>query len=128
MEYLINPLYWSLLYDPSVFKANEFRSYIGPYMNHLAPMVLLNLELIMNRFYFNSDENLRHIILMGLVYIIINYSGTLIMGRPIYFFLNYEDYTTAIVLANILLFLIFIYLSLCWVNNTLKFRMLKNDK
>jgi hypothetical protein len=58
MEFVINPIYWSLLYEPELFDPSVFASYKGPYMNHFAPLLFLNIELWMNGFTFNCPDTL----------------------------------------------------------------------
>lgn len=120
MEYVINPLYWSLLYKPDEFDPYTFHSYIGPYMNHFVPWFLLNIEWYLNGFHFNSPQTLYLIISKGFLYLFVNYLGSLSLGRPVYYFLNYENYKSAIIIINILFLKSFIYLALSWLTNLLK--------
>jgi hypothetical protein len=89
MEYVINPLYWTLLYDPRNFNELTWEAYRGPYFNHFFPFVLLNIEWVLNGFHFNYYQTLRHFIVVGCVYFFMNFMGYLHLGKPIYFFLNY---------------------------------------
>lgn len=128
MEYVINPLYWTLLYEPENFDPSSFVSYRGPYMNHFAPFLLLNIEWWMNGFHWNCPKTIKYIAYFSPFYLTLNYCGTIIMGKPMYFFLNFENYKSVIICLNILILKIFIYIALSWINNFVKskhFTMLK---
>lgn len=89
MEYVINPLYWALLYEPENFDPYSFVSYRGPYMNHFVPFLLLNIEWWMNGFHWNCPKTIKYIAIFSPIYLTLNYLGTVYMGRPFYFFLSF---------------------------------------
>ncbi|CDW81891.1 UNKNOWN [Stylonychia lemnae] len=57
MEYLINLLYWTLIYEQKQIEFWKPETYRGPFINHLFPFLLLNFELILNGIEFNYKKN-----------------------------------------------------------------------
>ena len=117
MEYLINVLYWKLLYDPNMINFNDFTTLRGPFLNHLMPFIFLNLEMILNGFTFDFSSNFRHFIKLVFVYLFMNLLGSIYLGSPVYYFLRFDELKTILVIAVILVIQISIYICLSIVNN-----------
>jgi hypothetical protein len=102
MEFVINPIYWSLLYEPELFDPSVFSSYKGPYMNHFVPLLFLNIEWWMNGFTFNCPDTLKLFVFEAFMYCATNYMGSWVMGYPIYYFLTFNNTKSAIVIGGII--------------------------
>lgn len=120
MEYVINPLYWSLLYEPQAFDPSQLVSYRGPYMNHFIPWIYLNIEWWLNGFQFNLPGTMHVFFCEGILYAAVNYTGMIITGHPIYFFITFEDMRTVIVFSAIVVMQLIIYFCLTLINNYYK--------
>jgi len=89
MEYLINALYWALLFEPEKLNPEIWATYRGPFINHLTPFILLNIELFLNGCHFNYPGNLKYFIAVTFTYLFVNMFVTFYYGVPVYYFLNY---------------------------------------
>lgn len=103
MEYLINVLYWKLLFDPTVIVYTDPASIRGPFLNHLLPFILLNVEMLLNGFHFNFPNNTKYFSALILVYLIMNICGTFYQGAPVYYFITYDSPRTIVILLGILM-------------------------
>lgn len=118
MEYLINILYWTLLFDRStIFDFWSPDTYRGPILNHLLPFVLLNIELMLSGLIFDHSKNYRYFLYLLVVYCSFNYFGFLYQGAPVYYFLNYNDSKTVIIIFSILILQTTLYLIVATLNN-----------
>jgi hypothetical protein len=104
MEYIINTLYWALIYKAENFPIWTLETIRGPYFNHLFPFVILNIEWLLNGFHFNSKQTLRYFTIMGFTFFTVNYTGSIYQGKPVYDFLNYKKPQTFLVIIGIMLF------------------------
>lgn len=120
MEYVINPLYWSLIYEPELFDPSKLVSYRGPYMNHFVPWIYLNIEWWLNGFQFNLPGTLHVFFFEALVYTTVNYIGIQVMGHPIYYFLTFNDFKTVVIFFAIVVMQIMIYFCITVINNYYK--------
>lgn len=131
MEYLINIIYWSLLFDRQiVMDIWQPHTYRGPVINHLLPFLLLNTELILSGIVFNHTQNMRYYAYMFSAYGIINYLGCKYMGQPVYYFLPFNDIKTVLTITTILLLQTFVYISVATLNNQVlkKFLIVQESK
>lgn len=120
MEYVINPLYWTLIYNPALFDASKLSTYRGPYCNHFVPWFYLNIEWQMNGFAFNMPSTKHYFIYLTIVYSIVNFVSTMILGYPIYHFLTYSSPKDALIIIGVAVMLFSIYTCLTLINNYLK--------
>ena len=119
MEYCINPLYWSLLYDSTLLLPGVWSTYRGPFCNHLMPFVLLNIEWLVNGFHFHYYQTRRYLIILTFTYFSANLMGSIVMGEPIYYFVNYSNPKTFIIIIGIIVYQSYMYLALSYVNNSI---------
>lgn len=76
MEYMINILYWKLLFNSSLINIWDPTTFRGPFLNHFLPWVLLNIELLISDFHFKYPYNLRYFTVLIPGYILMNLYGT----------------------------------------------------
>lgn len=117
MEYVINPLYWTLIYDHSKFDPWVWSTYRGPYINHLLPFILLNIEWMLNGFHFNYPHSWRHVTAITSVYVILNYCGSMYLGKPLYTFVNWQNPMTFLIILCIMIYQYFIFTTISYINN-----------
>eukprot|EP00347_Sterkiella_histriomuscorum_P001045 403373549 len=89
MEYLINILYWSLLFD----------------------------QLIMSGIMFNYTKKIRYYSYMFFIYGFVNYAGFCYLGQPVYYFLPFNDFKTIFIIFTILILQTTVYITLATFNN-----------
>ena len=92
-------VYWGILHAKIKEEYEGYRL-LHMYFVHSFPAV--SLLLILKTIHFNLYENhWAFLVMFGLIYAPINYFETKARGKPIYFFLTWEDYNSAIVLLCI---------------------------
>mmetsp|Transcript_38077 Transcript_38077/g.58106 ORF Transcript_38077/g.58106 Transcript_38077/m.58106 type:complete len:80 (+) Transcript_38077:608-847(+) len=67
-----------------------------------------------------SKRLLRIILFAGVVYSVINYIGTTLRGRPLYDFLDWQDWKSPVVIVALLSGISGIYMVMCKIDKAMK--------
>lgn len=76
----------------------DYKNYLwwNKVLCHSTPFLSSLINVIISRLVF-VPGHLLYMFVIGVFYLITNYYGTLGWGKPIYFFLTWEDYTSVII-------------------------------
>ena len=108
-------LYWSLIHRKTIVK---YKNDGGPYVRVVCQYAVHSIPAIVglaNTIITNSLMSARlipPIVGIGVIYMLVNFITVKMSGEPIYDFLTWEDWTSALIATLLLLGFVFIYLIL----------------
>jgi len=120
-EFIIITIYWSLLHSEIVKYAEKiaetdpthaYHYYLLNVFVHIVPGISILLNVIISKIIF-VPYHLKYVLLYGMVYCFVNYSGTIIMGEPLYYFLTWEDYWSIVICVAITIPNAIVYYFFC---------------
>ena len=108
---MVTVVYWSLLKDEVLAKhAGNLPFYINSILVHSVPLVATFANFCVTDIVFKPSHCMVYVPI-GIIYSYLNYHSTVTTGIPVYWFLDWKDYRSSLIVmilltANILFFLI----------------------
>ena len=123
---IVMVVYWSVLWrkdlDKCKLETNEWYAlyfYWHKILIHSAPAVGVIVNTILTRGIVIPGHSL-YMIIVGVIYLPINYFGTMIRNEPLYHFMPWHDYKTLVIGLTIFCFAALIQQCFCWLTITFK--------
>jgi hypothetical protein len=124
MNLIVLTFYWGIIHQVEI----DLYSGLGRfhmYAVHSFPAIaflinFLNTDIVV------YDGHMKGLSMFGLIYSSINAYNTITTGKPIYFFLTWEDYTSPLIVLGIYVTFVLVYKSVAELTRAIKPWMLKN--
>ena len=119
MNLLIFTVYWVMLSESVVagYKAKgESLNVLHSYWVHTAPILANLVNFLITDIAFKP----MHVLFtfpIGIGYSYINYSSTISTGKPVYWFLDWKDITSPLIMTGFTFGCVFFYLFMCWLTS-----------
>jgi hypothetical protein len=114
-------VYWAALYKEDLKELNDFEDedykfylFWHKTLSHILPFVSSVIHAWLSRAVYIPGHSI-YMITMGVLYLFTNYYGTLLRGKPLYFFMTWNDYTTIIIGLIIFVFGAGVQQLICYV-------------
>mmetsp|Transcript_844 Transcript_844/g.885 ORF Transcript_844/g.885 Transcript_844/m.885 type:complete len:150 (-) Transcript_844:33-482(-) len=122
MNIIVTVVYFSLLHD-EVHAIFEGQPFVQVHMKiiHLAPLLTSFVNFYLTDIVF-IRRHYKALVAFGTMYLTINFIGTKMIGKPLYSFLTWKDYTSILISAAILLLGVIFFNVLVQITQLIKQR------
>ena len=101
-------VYWSVLHNEIIDRFEGYRK-LHMYLVHIFPTIAYVLNARMTEFELDAGH-WKLFVPLGILYAIVNYFETQRLGRPLYWFMTWQDWTTPVIAIGLQ-----IAFSLLWI-------------
>ena len=124
MNLIVLTFYWGIIHSVEIDLYSGLSRY-HMYAVHSFPAIaffinFLNTDIVV------YDGHMKGLSIFGLIYSATNAYNTITTGKPIYFFLTWEDYTSPLIVLGIYATFVLVYKSIAKLTRAVKPWMLKN--
>lgn len=98
---------------------NDYIVYLVIVYIHIWPALAVFLNVILSKTLF-IYSHYRYLTVVGIIYMIANFIGTKISGKPLYPFMPWTDISTLFVAIGLLLMGLVLYFTVCFLVNKSK--------
>ncbi|CDW79984.1 UNKNOWN [Stylonychia lemnae] len=135
-QFIIITIYWTTIhikvieYTEELAKTDPNHAYYYYQLmiyKHFLPGLCALLNVIISEIIF-VPYHLKYMIVYGMVYCLVNYTCTKILGGPLYHFLTWEDYWSIVICVGITIPNALVYYVFCKIIRFLRLKPLNIDK
>ena len=122
LNLIIVCIYWTLIYKTDISRPEiqaSWARWIQAHLLHTVPLIATIWSFRKTEAVLNASH-WKGLIPFALVYSYANYRATVFAGRPLYWFLAWEDWTTAPVVITLFLFGVAVFVGVARMTVSLK--------
>mmetsp|Transcript_6240 Transcript_6240/g.8343 ORF Transcript_6240/g.8343 Transcript_6240/m.8343 type:complete len:132 (-) Transcript_6240:103-498(-) len=122
MNLLVVAVYWSVLYDKQVVRytaSKEFLNITHSIVIHSVPLIANIANFLVTDIVVKASHALV-LFPIGLVYSYHNYSSTVRTGQPVYWFLDWQDNTSAIIVTSMTFGCALFFIFMSWLSKKVR--------
>lgn len=120
MNFITMVVFWSVLFNQALIECNNHPGRINNvYYAHLVPGISVLINFIISDAVIRASH-VKIILPISAVYGYVNYLEVKSLGRPLYWFLTWEDMTSVYIYLGLMVFFSFVYIGLAKLTKALK--------
>ena len=119
---MVTAVYWILLSDEvllNMHSAEQLSLYLNSILVHSIPMIATLANFCVTDIEFKPSHCIFYVP-MCVLYSCLNYYATVTSGKPVYWFLDWKDHKTVLIIAGLLVAVITSFLFMSWLTKVLR--------